>query len=85
MYKKIIPALSVLILLLISCVANNGNPDAGYGYARPVYIAPGVGLGTIIAVAISWTRNKSILWAIIHGLLGWLYVIYALIVGKNKA
>ena len=25
---------------------------------------------------ISYTTNKSILWAIIHGILGWLYVIY---------
>ncbi|TGD80526.1 hypothetical protein EU557_11880 [Hymenobacter wooponensis] len=36
----------------------------------------GIGLGGVIAVALSWSRNKSILWAIIHGLLGWLYVIY---------
>lgn len=39
-------------------------------------IQNGVGLGTVIAVAISWSRNNSILWAIIHGILGWLYVIY---------
>lgn len=36
----------------------------------------GVGLGSIIAVVISWSLNKSILWAILHGILGWLYVIY---------
>ncbi|ULQ56394.1 hypothetical protein KJS94_17220 [Flavihumibacter rivuli] len=36
----------------------------------------GVGLGSIIAIVISWSRNKSVLWAIIHGFLGWLYVIY---------
>lgn len=36
----------------------------------------GIGLGSVIAVAISWSLNKSILWAIIHGLLGWFYVIY---------
>ena len=65
---------------LLSC----GQPDGyNYGYAQPVYIAPGVGLGTIIAVVISWSRNKSILWAIIHGILGWLYVIYALIFSKK--
>ena len=28
-----------------------------------------------IAVAISWSNYNSILWAIIHGLLNWLYVI----------
>lgn len=36
----------------------------------------GVGLGSIIAVVASWDRNKSILWAILHGIFGWLYVIY---------
>jgi len=36
----------------------------------------GIGLGTAIAVAISWSVNKSIIWAIVHGVLGWLYVIY---------
>ena len=36
----------------------------------------GIGLGTGIAVAISWSVNKSIVWAIIHGVLSWLYVIY---------
>jgi hypothetical protein len=51
----------------------------------PVYVGPGIGLGTIIAVVVSWSRNKSILWAIIHGLLGWLYVIYAVLVPKKQA
>ncbi|SKB41022.1 hypothetical protein SAMN05660841_00381 [Sphingobacterium nematocida] len=36
----------------------------------------GVGLGSIIAVVTSWDRNKSIMWAILHAILGWLYVIY---------
>jgi hypothetical protein len=40
----------------------------------------GIGLGSVIAVALSWSLNKSILWAIIHGFLGWLYVIYYAVV-----
>jgi len=36
----------------------------------------GIGLGSALAVAISWSLHKSLLWAIIHGLLGWIYVIY---------
>jgi hypothetical protein len=36
----------------------------------------GVSFGSALAIAISYTTNKSILWAIIHGILGWLYVIY---------
>lgn len=36
----------------------------------------GIGLGSAIAVAVSWSLHKSLLWAIIHGFLGWFYVIY---------
>ena len=36
----------------------------------------GIGFGTALAIAISWSANKSIFWAIIHGVLSWIYVIY---------
>lgn len=36
----------------------------------------GIGLGSAIAVAISWSLHKSIVWAIIQGFFGWFYVIY---------
>ena len=36
----------------------------------------GIGFGTVLAITISWSVNHSILWAIIHGCLSWLYVIY---------
>ncbi|HPA47365.1 MAG TPA: hypothetical protein PLG59_20275 [bacterium] len=36
----------------------------------------GISLGAAIAVVLSWHRNKSILLAIVHGILSWLYVIY---------
>jgi hypothetical protein len=36
----------------------------------------GIGLGSAIAVAISWSLHKSIIWAIVHGFLGWFYVIW---------
>ncbi len=67
---------ALVTLFTISC----GPGPVNNGYAQPVYVGPGIGLGTVIAVVISWSRNKSILWAIIHGILGWLYVIYAIIV-----
>ena len=40
----------------------------------------GIGLGSAIAVAISWSLHKSILWAILHGAFSWGYVIYYAIV-----
>lgn len=36
----------------------------------------GIGFGSALAITISWSANKSILWAILHGVLGWAYVIY---------
>ncbi len=39
----------------------------------------GFTLGTLVAVALSWGKNKSVLWCIIHGFFSWAYVIYYLI------
>jgi hypothetical protein len=39
----------------------------------------GVGFGTALAITISWAANKSILWVIVHGILGWIYVVYYLV------
>ena len=36
----------------------------------------GIGFGSALAITISWSANHSILWAIVHGVLGWIYVIY---------
>ena len=73
--KILLPAIAATLIFISCATGPNYN-----GYMQPVYVGPGIGLGTIIAVVVSWSRNKSILWAIIHGILGWLYVIYALIV-----
>lgn len=40
----------------------------------------GISFGTALAIAISWTKNGSILWAILHGILSWFYVVYYAIV-----
>jgi hypothetical protein len=71
------------IILVVSIAASCAPAPYYNGYSQPAYVGPGIGIGTVIAVVISWNRNKSVLWAIIHGLLGWLYVIYALIVRKK--
>lgn len=43
-------------------------------------VKTGVGFGTVLAITISWSVNQSIVWAIIHGLLSWFYVIYYIII-----
>jgi hypothetical protein len=40
-------------------------------------------IGSVLAIVISWSRNKSILLALIHCFFGWLYVIYYYI-GKRQ-
>lgn len=37
-------------------------------------------IGVVIAIVISWSLHKSILWAALHGVFGWFYVIYYAIV-----
>lgn len=39
-------------------------------------VSTGIGFGSALAITISWSLHKSLLWAIVHGLFGWLYVIY---------
>ena len=39
----------------------------------------GLGFGAALAIVMSWTANKAILWALLHGLLGWIYVIYYIV------
>ncbi len=36
----------------------------------------GVSMGCALAMILSWSANHSILWAILHGILSWFYVIY---------
>ena len=32
-------------------------------------VRAGIGFGTALAITLSWTANKSLLWVIIHGIL----------------
>jgi hypothetical protein len=51
----------------------NGNRFYGIRVEGAKY---GVSFGSALAIAISYSNNHSVLWAMIDGLLGWLYVIY---------
>ena len=39
-------------------------------------VKSGITFGSALAMVISYTTWHSVTWAIIHGLLSWLYVIY---------
>ncbi|MBL8983083.1 MAG: hypothetical protein JNL26_12915 [Gemmatimonadetes bacterium] len=36
----------------------------------------GITMGSTLAMVISWSVHKSVIWAVIHGVFSWLYVIY---------
>ena len=40
------------------------------------YTVYGAGLGSMLAVTISWSINQSFWWGLLHGFFGWFYLIY---------
>lgn len=42
-------------------------------------VKTGISFGSALAMIISYTAYKSIGWAIVHGVLSWIYVIYYII------
>ena len=42
-------------------------------------VKSGITFGTCLAMVISYVNWHSVLWAIFHGLLSWVYVIYYII------
>ena len=69
----------VSLLLLVSFAASAQE------ISNTTYIRDGVTFGTVLAIVTSWSRNKSVLWAILHGIFSWLYVIYFVITRDSKA
>lgn len=43
-------------------------------------VKEGIGFGSCLAMIISYVKWRSIAWAIVHGLLSWIYVLYYAIV-----
>ena len=43
-------------------------------------VTKGITFGSCLAIVISYTAWQSIPWAILHGLLSWVYVVYYIIV-----
>ena len=64
-----------IVLLSLDCYSQTGVSSD----VKQSVVKNGIGLGSVIAVVASWERNKSVLFAIIHGIFSWLYVIYFVI------
>lgn len=76
-YLKIIVVYYAFNMLMIIAVKMRS-------FAMFFFVIPyGISFGTALAIAISFTVNKSILWAILHGIFSWLYVLYYAITRKN--
>ncbi len=44
-------------------------------------VKAGISFGTALAMVLSWSRNESILYAIVHGICSWIYVIWYALTG----
>lgn len=42
----------------------------------------GIGFGSVLAMILSFQLHHSILWAIVHGICSWFYVIYRAVKGN---
>lgn len=36
----------------------------------------GISMGCALSIVLSWESNHSVLWAILHGILSWFYVVW---------
>ena len=70
----------ILLLFSIECFSQ----QTGNSRITQTAVNNGIGIGSAIAIVISWDRNKSVLYALLHGILGWLYVIYFVIVREKE-
>lgn len=59
---------------------DNFKMQGGNEMKRNDVIKSGISMGSALAMIISWSLYQSVLWAIIHGLFSWLYVLYYLII-----
>ena len=65
-------------------MTHSGEVHDGEPAARPErvivktreVVKHGASFGSALAIAISWSVNKSLFWAIIHGIFSWFYVVY---------
>ncbi|MGD6842472.1 hypothetical protein ACQCVH_08085 [Bacillus infantis] len=45
-------------------------------FKAPAGSKSAITFGSALAITISWSIHKSVLWAILHGFFSWFYVIY---------
>ena len=80
---KIVSVILMAFFIFLSpdAIAQTQVVDSNQGERLVDY---GIGFGSTIAIVVSWSQNKSIALVILHGILGWFYVIYYLITHNNN-
>jgi hypothetical protein len=63
----------LILLLVVSLRCYSQKSSNGI---RNTAISSGIDLSTVLAVIVSWKRNKSVLLAFLHGVFSWLNVLY---------
>lgn len=63
---------------IITTIDENGNKKVTKKTVQKT-VSKGISFGSALAMVISFVTWKSVGWAILHGLLGWIYVIYYVI------
>jgi hypothetical protein len=51
-----------------------------FHYTSGEMVKTGVTFGAALAMAISFNMNQSVFWALIHGLLSWIYVVWYILI-----
>ncbi len=69
-------SLSILTLLIAAFIISCPLVAQSSGLHLNKVTGGGIGIGSVIAIVASWTRNKSVLWAIFHAICSWFYVVY---------
>lgn len=74
--------LTIVFMLMFSleCFGQQTGNDG----IKNVAVQSGIGLGTVLAVVVSWERNKSVLLAFLHGIFSWFYVLYFVLTRKPE-
>ena len=74
----------ILLLIILTSIECYSQQNGDGGTIKHTAIKSGIGLGSVLAVVVSWERNKSVLLAFLHGIFSWLYVIYFVLTRKPE-
>ncbi len=79
-----IKTIATFTVALLLCSFSVMAQDIENSYVNKTVVENGLSLGAVLAIVTSWTRNRSLLWAFLHALFSWFYVIYFILTRKPE-